>query len=260
MGERRLLFSRMRNVILVVLAALMQSSLFAAAASPQAVVAQVPFVGCKSDGQVGPRKAPAGKTKALRIDADSAQQLAYYKTIDGLAVLAPRGWYCFETYGSSGSSLYVSPEPINVAIVFTDKWRGFAGPAVQLTNEYGGTSGRFGVARVIARVFPTHREFVTDVVNEGIEPATFFPSGPYPKDKLTYKGNELVEYETPSQTEGLGTDSRLQKNAQPIRGVAILVGEDPDLVQLSVRLPANQVDLTTVIIQQVEREAKYPRQ
>lgn len=238
----------------------MQSSLFAATASPQAVGAQVPFVGCKSDGQVGPLKAPVGKSKTVLIDAKSAQQVAYYKAEDGFGVLAPRGWYCFSTYGSNGSNLYVSREPINAATLFSDKWKGFAGPVVQLSGEIGDTSGRFGVARTIARVFPDHKEFVTGVIKEEIEPASSFPRGPYPKDKLTYKSNEVVEYETPPQTEGLGTASRLQKNPQSIRGVAILVGETPDLLQLAERLPADQADLSSAIIQRVEEDAKHPEQ
>ncbi len=53
----------------------------------------------------------------------------------------------------------------------------------------------------------------------------------------------------------LGTQSRLQKNADPIRGVAFIVGPDTDLISLSVRLPREIDDLTSIIIQQVEREA-----
>jgi hypothetical protein len=75
------------------------------------------------------------------------------------------------------------------------------------------------------------------VIALGIEPASDFPFGPYPNDKLTYKNKETVEYETPAHTDGLGTASRLQKNADPIRGAAILVGPDTDLLSLSVRLP-----------------------
>jgi hypothetical protein len=81
---------------------------------------------------------------------------------------------------------------------------------------------------MIARVFPAHKAFVTRVIEEGIEPADSFQSGPYPRDKLAYKNNEIVEYQTPAQTDGLGTNSRLQKNRNPIRGSAILIGNAPD--------------------------------
>jgi hypothetical protein len=216
---------------------------------------RVPFVGCEADGQVGPLKAPKGHSKTVAISPDAAQRLAYYKGEQGPGVLAPRGWNCFEAYGSNGNTLYVSPDPINSAIFFSDHWQGFSGPAIQLSFSVGDTSGRFEVAQIIARVFPAHRKFVRDVIAENIEPASDFPFGPYPKDTLTYKGKNLVEYETPAETDGLGPRSRLQKNADPIRGVEILSGEELDLIHLHVRLSSDRVDLASTIIQQVEREA-----
>ena len=59
-------------------------------------------------------------------------------------------------------------------------------------------------------------------------------------------------------TEGLGTRSYLHQNASPIRGVAILSGADPDLVDLSMRLPVPLSSLGPTITQQVEREASQP--
>jgi len=204
-----------RNRILV---AFLANPLLIAQTKPKTALPQtVPFIGCKSDGQVGPLKAPKGSAKIVSLSPELARELAYYKAEEGIGVLAPRGWYCFGTYGSNGSNLYVAPEPIDPKLVFTtDKWTGFAGPVIQLTVEDGGTSGRFGVAEVIARVFPAHMSFVQDVINEGIEPASSFPKGPYPNGKLTYKSKEIVEYDTPANTEGLGTKSWLQKNDQPI--------------------------------------------
>jgi hypothetical protein len=245
-------------VIFLALAICAQSSLLAqtkgSAGSAQTPVVQVPFVGCKSDGQVGPEQAPSGKSKAVPIRADLARQLAYYKTEQGLGVLAPRGWHCFGTYGSGGTALYVSPQPITAANLFSATW-GFAGPVIEIVYELGDTSGRFGVASVIARVFPAHKAFANRVINEGIEPASSFPFGPYPGDKLTYKSNEVVEYQTPAETVGLGTDPLVRKGADPISGVAILVGDTPDLLLLSARLPSKLTQLTPAIIQQVEREA-----
>src|SRR6185312_8271042 len=180
----------------------------------------------------------------------------YYRAEEGSGVLAPRGWHCFGTYGSNGSSLFITPKIIDSKLVFSDKWKGFSGPAVQISDEFGGTSGRFGVAEIIARVFPTHKAFVSKVLAEGIESAADFPSGPYPKDKLNYRSKEVVEYETPPQTEGLGTRSRLQKNESPIFGVAILSGPDEELnlSLLSARLPKGSEALSQVIVQQAERE------
>jgi hypothetical protein len=226
-------------------------------ATPQPRAVHVPFVGCESDGQQGPQPAPKRPPKLVHISKVSAQRLAYYAAEDGLGVLAPRGWFCFGTYGSNGSSIYVSPQPITSSMFFSDtpEWKGLDGPAIQLSDMSGSTSGRFSVARMIARVFPAHHKFVRDVIAEGLEPAKDFPFGPYPNDKLTYKGKEIVEYETPARMDGLGTDSWLLKNDSSIRGVALLVGADTDCYHLSARLQSDLVSLTPSIVHQVEFDA-----
>jgi hypothetical protein len=218
-------------------------------------VARIPFVGCQSDGQQGPVKAPSRQDRAMSVSKQAAQRLAYYKAETGVGVLAPRGWHCFGVYGSNGSSLYVSPDPINSVEVLSSSWRGFAGPVVQIAVEFGGTSGRFAVARTIARVFPAHKEFVDRVVAEGIEPASSFSYGPYPNDTIKNCGKNVVEFSTPAQADGLGTDSRLQKNNTPISGAAILLGEEPNLLRVWVRLTSEDSDLTQRIIRETEREA-----
>lgn len=215
---------------------------------------RLPFVGCPSDGQMGPLKAPMGQSALASISAEVASRLAYYKADDGPGVLAPRGWHCFLAYGSSGETLYVSQDPIDTKGVFLSDWKGLNGDVVQASISYGGTSGRFQVAKIVARVFPEYKAFVGDVIAEGIETAADFPVGPYPNDKLRYISNRVVEFETPAESEGLGTDSRLQKSRYPIRGVAILFGEEPDLAQLSVRL--SKTDLIPPIIKSFETEVE----
>lgn len=225
---------------------------------PHRLGTYVPFVGCKSDGQMGPLKSPEGKSKSVPIAPDAAEQFAYYKSEYGFGVLAPRGWQCFGLYGANGSTLYISPTEIVAANLLSTTWNGFPGPAIEIAERDGDTSGRFEVARAIAHVFPTHRAFVDGVIREGIEPASSFPFGPYPKDKLTYLNKEMVEYQTPANTDGLGTNSRLEKNDDSISGVAILMGETPNLLFLSVRLSPNQTGLRSTIIRQVERDAAQP--
>jgi hypothetical protein len=171
-----------------------------------------------------------------------------------LGVLAPRGWHCFETYGSDGSNLYVTPATLNSADLFSDKWKGIASYGIQLSESTGDTSGRFAVAQIIARVFPVHWDFVRQVIAEGIQPATSFPYGSYPGDRLTYKNNETVEYVTPANADGLGTESFLVKDADPISGVALLTGKELSLTHLSARLPPGISDLLPVIIRQVEQD------
>jgi hypothetical protein len=221
------------------------------------LASRVPFVGCQSDGQTGPVKAPEGETRVVSVDAKIAQQLAYYASKKEFGVLAPRGWYCFGTYGSNGDTLYVIPEPINAANLLTSTWPGFTGAAIQLSHQRGDPSGRSDVAKSIARAFPARRAIASTVVETGTEPASSYPFRPYPNDKLTYRSKEIVEYQTPSNKEGLGTNSSLQSSADPISGVAILIGKVPDLLQLSVRLPMAQVGLTPIIIGQVELDTTH---
>jgi hypothetical protein len=216
---------------------------------------RVPFVGCPSDGQTGPLEAPKGTDQLAQIKASVANKLAYYKAAVGPGALAPRGWYCFGTYGSGGSSLFVSPSPIKRADLFSPNWVGIKGPAVRVDHVDGGTSGRFEVAQVIARVFPVRSAYVKGVSSE-VEPAIHFTFGPYAGDKLIVQTDRLVQFQTAPHSEGLGTMSQLKANEDPIDGVAILEGQTPNLLMLRVRLPRERRDLAPIIIHQIEREHK----
>jgi hypothetical protein len=139
-------------------------------------------------------------------------------------------------------------------------WEGLEGAAIEVNHMYGGTSGRFSVAQIIARVFPAYRAFAVRALEMYDLPV---PSHPYPKDTLKYIGKAIVEYKTPAQTDGLGNfDSWLGKNDMPIVGAAILLvdpppepdGDSPDAVLLSVRVPANLTRLTPQIVRYVERD------
>jgi hypothetical protein len=151
----------------------------------------------------------------------------------------------FGIYGSSGSSLFVAPRPIEAQGAFPG---GIAGSVIQVDNIDGGTSGRFAVAQVIARVFPAHKAFVQNVIDM-FEGAGDYAFAPYPGDKLIVQTDRLVQFQTLPHSEGLGTMSRLKANDDPIDGVAILEGKNPDLLMLRVRLPPEQRDLAPVIIQ-----------
>ena len=108
---------------------------------------------------------------------------------------------------------------------------------------------------MIARVFPDQKGFVEDVIAEGIEPASLFPAGPYPTDKLTYRSTKIVEFETPPNAKGLGTESMLRASSLAIRGAAILFGPEPSLANASVRLSPVSQDLIQTIVKQIEKEA-----
>ena len=210
----------------------------------------VPFVGCSSDGQQGPVAAPKGQPKAVNVEPAAAARLAWYQARYTAGALAPRGWKCFSLYGSSGTTLAIAPSG-----ALNDPSKPIAGPAVVLSDDSGGTSGRFDVAKIAARVFADkERAFVDSVIAEGSEPKENFPAGPYPTDKLTYKTPTLVEFATPAGKDGLGTADRLAKGALPIAGLAKLVGpaDGPDLDLLSVRLPAAEADLAAAIVDAAE--------
>jgi hypothetical protein len=81
----------------------------------QAQTVRVPFVGCESSSQTGFLKAPKGATRAIQGDARMIRELAHYEAANGLSVLAPKGWQCFGTSGSSGAELLVLSRPITAA-------------------------------------------------------------------------------------------------------------------------------------------------
>jgi hypothetical protein len=135
------------------------------------------------------------------------------------------------------------------------KWKGFAGPAIQLSVSNGDTFGRFEVAKTIARVFPDYSDFVRRVMSEGVEPANSFPSGPFRTDKLIRRSKNVIEFQTPPNARGLGTESRLIQNDAPISGVAVLFGPEPNLMKLSLRLPPEFDHLVKAVIQQAEADA-----
>jgi hypothetical protein len=166
--------------------------------------------------------------------------------------LAPRGWNCFGLSGSNGDILFVSPASLGAGLLSVDP-TGIAGPAIQVTESIGDTSGRFAVARMIARYSPQRIGFVKNVIAEGVGyAAKDFPTGPYSDDRLISRSDSMVEYQTPPRSKGLGTASRLTPNDDPIRSVVILRGDTPDVLQLTVRLPPGMTDLTAPIIQQAE--------
>jgi hypothetical protein len=228
-------------------------AILAACALP-AAAASVPVVGCPTDGQLGPQAAPKNGTRHLTLDARAASALAFYRNAE-TGVLGPRGWHCLVLAGSNGTTIYVTPEPLDAKTIFGGKFPGIAGDGIQLSVNLGETSGRFEAAKFVARLFPQDRVFVDKVIAEKIEPASNFVFGPYPGDHLTRRSEAMVEYQTPAGMKGLGTDSRLIPNRSPISGLVFL-GEDDSVLSLSVRLPED--DLTRAIIRRAEIDRGQP--
>lgn len=219
----------------------------------------VPYIGCPGDGQTGPYAAAKGSPKPVKVPPAIADHLAWYEyhgEVGQFGTLGPRGWNCFVTIGSDGWALYIAPEPLDSAKLLERRnWKGFSGPAIQLSGLDGDTSGRFEVAKVVARVFPAHRNYARSIIAEGFGPASEYPFGPFPSDHLTYKGKDLVEFTTPAHRKGLGTMSWLLPSDEPITGFALLfIGPnvDTELLQLDLRLPPSLSFLTTTLMQQTE--------
>src|SRR5438093_5022144 len=132
--------------------------------------ATVPFVGCPSDGQAGFIAPPTGQPKPAPLGQLPAGAIAYYKGDQAPGVFAPAGWHCRVWYGSSGSTLIVTPTPID-----TTHFPKVTGPAVEMSVSYGGTSGRFAVARYASRLFPGFLAgFIQRVKDEHLEPDSEF--------------------------------------------------------------------------------------
>lgn len=227
-------------------------SLFAQQHSTRRV--QVPFVGCRSEGQADPLDAPKGGPVSVIVSSDDARQFAYYKSeAVNIGVLAPRAWQCLGVYGSGGGWLIVTPRAIDTPTFFSTAFTGFKGPVVDIVFRNGNTSGLYSFAEIIGRIFPMYRSFARNVYQEMDEP---LPNGPYPADQLTYRSKMLVEYKTPAEAEGLGTYWWINKNDRPIEGMAMLLESPPSLIQLSIRLPRDLEGLTRAIINQVEHDTK----
>lgn len=224
-------------------------------------IAKIPKIGCPSDGQQGPLPAPNSSWTKVHLNPVAAKALAYYFGPSGTAVLAPRGWPCLELEGSNGQMLFVTPSPIRAKQFFSPMWKGVTGFGVMEMYRYGGTSGRFAVAEVIARAFPDHLDFVKRVIAEKIAQASEFPLGPFPGDKMKRIGENVVEFETPPNTKGLGTETWLEPNTRPIQGVAVIVTpeEELDLLMATVRLPPNLSFLASEIVSEVRQRRSKDR-
>ena len=211
----------------------------------------VPFVGCVAEGMSGPEAAPTRSARTPLVPATAASKLAHYAAA-GMDVLAPRGWHCIEIYGSGGAVLLVTPGPHSADEL--QRFGQIAGPVVELSYLNGRTSGRFDVARIFARLFPSKRPFVRQVIQEHIEPAARFPFGPFPADTLIRRGRSEVDFTTPPGRLGMGTlMDRLGPAADPVIGMVRLASQD-GLMLLDVRLPASLRPLASEIIRFARQE------
>ena len=229
-----------------VLALAMALTLPALAKSPRGPGAPPAFVACPANGMSGPEDPPAS-ARMPALPGAAARKLALYAAA-GMSVVAPRGWHCIELYGSSGAFLLVTPGQHTAAEL--QDFRTLTGPVVEMTYLNGYTSGRFDVARVLARLFPARRALVRSVIEEGLEPASRFPRGPYPSDRTTRRNRREVDFVTPAGATGMGLfEDRLGRSRDPVVGFARLGPHEGGVMLLDVRLPPTLRPLTAAIMQ-----------
>ncbi len=108
------------------------------------------------------------------------------------------------------------------------------------------------VARIAARLFPKAAPYVQSVIDDderiGGEKLVY-PTSPYPDDQLTYRDDFTVDFVTPPNRDGMGTETFLKGDSTPISGIVLMdPGGDHDMVLLAVRLPASLDRLASPII------------
>ena len=210
---------------------------------------RVAAVGCPANDEGGPVLALAGESMPAPVKPQTAEQIAYYRAQNSAGVYAPRGWSCRAWSGSSGSTLLVTPKRIEPPYFPLPV---ITGPAVMIQSWDVGSSGRFHIAMVAAQLFPLlGQDIVTQVKQEHLISDSSFDVESHPDDQVSYPTDRLVEYTTPANRTGLGTDSLLQVSNLPIRGLTILNPETDvnALTEVRVRLPAALSAVEEAIVQ-----------
>ncbi len=214
----------------------------------QAQQGTVPFVGCPADGQSGPIEPPKGQPKVASVGELRAATIAYYKGENAPGAFAPAGWHCRVWYGSSGSSILVTPTPIDTTQFLPRK---VLGPAVDVDFSFAGTSGRFTVARYASRLFPrVLARFIERVRNEHLVPDSALAPPTNARDSVTAVDNLVVEFTTPPGVSGLGTAGLLGPSPDPVHGVAVIAPDpdEPDMSILRVRLGGSMRQVEAAVL------------
>jgi hypothetical protein len=219
----------------------------------------VPVMGCAGDDPTGSLNAPSAGPKQVAIDVSVAQQLAYYRAEHSPGVYAPKGWYCRAWYGSNGSILVVTPKRMEPPYF---PLPAISGPAVMIESSDAGDSGRFHVAIVASQLFPlVAGELINRVRQEHLIPDSSFDLEPYPDDHRKYLSDRFVEYTTPANRTGLGTDGMFEMSNLPVRGLTLLnpQAEVNALIEVRVRLPATLNAVAQAIMQLETACVQTPR-
>jgi hypothetical protein len=210
---------------------------------------RVPAIDCPADDQIESEKAAGNAPTPLRIEQRMADQLAYYASAHSLGVFAPKGWSCRAWSGANGSFLIVTPKRIAPPFY---PLPAVGGPAVTVNSWDGSGSGRFHVAIVAAQLFSlVGSEFIARVRQEHLISDSSFGVTRNADDDVKYLSDRLVEFFTPANHSGIGTDDMLEASTMPIRGLMILnlENEAAALTEVRVRLPSNLSSEPEAILQ-----------
>ena len=180
----------------------------------------VPFVGCPSEGQAGPFDPPKGRPKAVALPAALAERIAYYIGEQSQGVFAPRGWHCQVVYGSSGSTLVVTPVAADPSRLYQSEVRG---DGVELEAVSGAASGRFEVAAYGSLLFPKAAAAYVQHIKDD-EPGILKDEQEglvHAHDSITPAAGHIAKFTTPANEKGLGTACSLAATGAAIHGIAV---------------------------------------
>jgi hypothetical protein len=197
----------------------------------------VPLVACSPEEPKVKATHPTDQSIHVPLDQQAEALLSYYKAADVPGVYAPKGWHCTVWNGFNGRILLVTPQHIAPPYF---PLPGITGAAVMIQSTQGESSGRFHVAIVAAELFPVvGREFIKSVRQEHLISDSSFDAEHYPDDQLQYLSDRFVQYTTPPNRSGLGTEGILDMSDLPVRGLTILnpQTEAISLTEVRVRLP-----------------------
>jgi hypothetical protein len=220
-----------------------------AAASDAELQQRVAAVACPTSDQTGAARLQAGASMPAPVQQRLAEQIAYYQAEHSPGVYAPRGWSCRAWNGSNGSVLVVTPKRLEPPYFPLPM---ITGAAVTIDTSDAGTSGRFHVGIVAAQLFPlVGSDLITRVREEHLISDSSFDRQPRPDDQLRYLSDRFVEYTTPANHTGLGTDGLLEMSDLPVRGLTLLnlAADVNTLIEVRVRLPAALNPVANAIVQ-----------
>lgn len=171
---------------------------------------EVPLIGCAIETAFDKAPALSPSWKTTGLPTEIAHELAFYATEgDNMPVLAPRGWQCHGTGGSSGTYLYIWP---------TGEPSDQLPPKGEFVSYSLTSNSGLHVLETLARERRLRNKHWTPQEDANLV-STFKYYGadfsfadcgtPFPANRLADRGPNIVEFETPPNQRGVGARGRL---------------------------------------------------